>query len=166
MSAHWDCLSETCGAGAAGSGAESEVGVATQQGPPQAQRVQQGGALATAASTGRKPGVSATNTLNKIEKTVFTLLIWKDAVLSVPLILSIALSRPSLAGFGLCLVDFLKVFGRVFFEIFEAGFAAELNFSAVLLEGVRLAHLAQFLAGNNAGRKRVWLRVLIFGKSS
>src|SRR5436309_578130 len=73
MSAHWDCLSETFGAGATGSGAESELGVATQQGPPQAQRVQQAGAFVPAASTGRTPCVSATSALNKIPKAAFTI---------------------------------------------------------------------------------------------
>ena len=154
MNAHWDCLSETCDAGAAGSGAESELGVAAQHGPPQAQRAQQG-AFATAASTGRTLCVSATNALNKIAKAAFTILLvrtlssashlplnyhGRDAVPSVPLIASRALSRPLLGGFGLCLVQFLDVFGRVFLEIFEARFAAELNFAAFMRELIGLAH--------------------------
>src|SRR5437588_11865336 len=71
-SAHWDCLRETVGAGAAGSGAELEVGAATQQGAPQAQREQQGRLFAIAALPGRTLCVSTSNTLNKMAKVALT----------------------------------------------------------------------------------------------
>jgi hypothetical protein len=54
------------------------------------------------------------------------------------------------------LFDLFHVFGRLFFEIFQAGLAAELDFARVVREHIRLAHLAEFIAGDDAGFQRVW----------
>ena len=46
--------------------------------------------------------------------------------------------------------DFLHVFGRFFFEIFEAALAAKLDFLSLLHKYIGLAHVPiEFLAGND-----------------
>ena len=47
---------------------------------------------------------------------------------------------------GLGLVDLFDVLGGVFLEVFEAIFAAKLDFASVVGEDVRLAHFAKLLA--------------------
>ena len=53
-------------------------------------------------------------------------------------------------GFLIRRVQFLHVLGRIFFEIFQARFAAEFHFLALVSEDVGITHFPQFLVGNDA----------------
>jgi hypothetical protein len=141
--AKWSCLIEAFGTGAAGVGGEVGAELLTQHGLSQAQRLQQDAESAwPPAFTGSTGGVTASNRLNKMANVAFN-----QSIL--------------LFGLGLGLINFLDVFGRVFLEIFQATFAAKLNFAALVLEDVGFAHLAQFLIGNNAFIERIRFGFLV-----
>jgi hypothetical protein len=60
-------------------------------------------------------------------------------------------------------VELLHVLGRVLLEILLAAFAAKLDFASLVLEHVRLAHIAKLLIRNHAGLERIFaLLVTLF----
>jgi hypothetical protein len=54
-------------------------------------------------------------------------------------------------------VEFLQIFCRVFFEVFLAIFATEMDFTPLVFEDIGIAHLAEFFVGDDAGLQRVGL---------
>lgn len=53
---------------------------------------------------------------------------------------------------------YLSVFGRLFVEVLEAAFAAQVNVGAFMGDFYRIAHFAKFFARNRAGLERIVCR--------
>src|SRR5580765_205326 len=65
--------------------------------------------------------------------------------------------NPLFLGRFLGRFDLLKILGRFGVEFLQAGFAAEFDLFALVRENVRIAHLAEFFAGDDAGGERIGL---------
>lgn len=76
-----------------------------------------------------------------------------------------ALLRRASHSFGLLAFKLLQILRRIFVEVLAAGLAAELDFLSLVIKHDGLAHLAEFLIGNDAGARLVGLHALFGGRS-